>query len=72
MIDGWGICVKYFTDQMESITVNWISRSHIPIEMGPLRFETVGEVVNFALIHEAILQKRAGDRKTLLFFAAET
>ncbi|CAM5783879.1 MULTISPECIES: DinB family protein [Brevibacillus] len=25
-----------------------------PVEMGPLRFTTVGEVVNFAIVHEAM------------------
>ncbi|MED4582497.1 hypothetical protein P9578_06825 [Brevibacillus choshinensis] len=67
---------QHFTDQLESIekylSIHWISHSYIPIEMGPVCFETGGEVVNFTLIHEGIILRRAGERKTLLFFAAET
>ncbi|UNK17877.1 DinB family protein [Paenibacillus sp. N3/727] len=50
--------VKYFSGQLESLA--GISPSALeeqlkaPIDLGKMHFETAGELVNFALIHEAM------------------
>lgn len=50
--------VQRLTDQLESITdiSPGLLEQSLPaaIEMGPLRFETAGEVINFAVAHEAM------------------
>ncbi|MGG4498710.1 DinB family protein [Brevibacillus reuszeri] len=50
--------VQYMTDQLERLAQLAPEQFEhpllSPIEMGPLRFEIVGEVVNFALVHEAM------------------
>ncbi len=50
--------IQYLSAQLESlsdVSPSTLDKSlKSPIEMGPLRFETVGEVFNFAFIHETM------------------
>ncbi|RNB88538.1 DinB family protein [Brevibacillus nitrificans] len=50
--------VKYLSTQLASLSElspDLLEKNlESPIEMGPLRFETVGEVFNFAFIHETM------------------
>lgn len=50
--------VQYMTGQLERLgqlaPEQFDQSLPSPIEMGPLRFEFAGEVVNFALVHEAM------------------